>query len=166
MKQSGKIKRIVQALTLTVAVVMGISNDVESQMVDTTFQTLIRQYEQSIDKADTTLAKNFWSQRDEVSFINPRSTEYGWGGIKNIYKMFADKFTDRKLHGFNEKVILYNNVAWLTFEWVFDARFKANNQAIQTKGRETQIWHRDDGFWKLVHVHYSGLPVNGDTQGF
>lgn len=160
------MKQTILTLFITVTVLIGMDGKARSQSNDKTFQSLIRQYEQSIDKADTVLGKKLWSQKDEVSFINPRSTEYGWSGIKNIYKMFADNFTDRKLHGFNEKVTVYGDVAWLTFEWVFDAKFKANNQTIQTKGRETQIWHKEKGVWKLVHVHYSGLPVTGQGQGF
>ena len=65
-----------------------------------------------------------------------------------------------------KKVSVYGDVAWLTFEWVFDATFKSNNEPLQTKGRETQIWHKEKGTWKLVHVHYSNMPVTGEGQGF
>jgi ketosteroid isomerase-like protein len=71
-----------------------------------------------------------------------------------------------ELHGADKKVTVYGYVAWLTFTWVFDAAFKGNNQSIQTKGQETQLWRRRDGQWKLVHVHYSGMPVTGQGQGF
>ena len=66
----------------------------------------------------------------------------------------------------NEKVSVYGDVAWLTFEWVFDATLKVNNQKLQTKGRETQVWRKIKEEWKLVHVHYSNMPVTGQGQGF
>ena len=160
------MKQLFLSLIISCAFIIALGNKAMSQRTDTTFQSQIRQYEQSIDRADTILAAKLWSKGDEISFINPRSTEYGWSGIKNIYKMFADNFTDRKLHGFDEKVTVYGDVAWLTFEWIFDATFKSNNQKIQTKGRETQIWRKEKGIWKLIHVHYSGLPVTGQGQGF
>lgn len=160
------MKQLILSLFITGALMMGVHNNAMSQNSNKIFQSLIKQYEQSINQADTILAAALGSKSDEVSFINPRSTEYGWNGIKNIIKMFADNFTKRELHGFNEKVSVYGDVAWLTFEWVFDATFKSNNQPLQTKGRETQIWHQEKGTWKLVHVHYSNMPVTAEGQGF
>lgn len=37
---------------------------------------------------------------------------------------------------------------------------------MQTKGCETQIWRKSHNEWKLVHIHYSGMPVTGQDQGF
>ncbi len=153
-------------ILLVVTTLLGVQRKAAAQSNDQVFAELIRQYEQSINDADTVLAAKIWAQTPEVSFIHPRGTEYGWSGVKNVYKMFQDGFTKRELHGANEKVIVYGDVAWLTFTWVFDAVFKGNNQPIQTKGRETQLWYRTDGQWKLVHVHYSGMPVTGQGQGF
>ena len=160
------MKQYIFSFVMAGSFIIGLSKSGICQTDAKLFSTLLRQYEQSIDRADTVLGAAIWSNNAEVSFINPRSTEYGWNGIKNIYKMFADNFTERELHGFNEKVNVYGDVAWLTFEWVFDAVFRNNNQKIQTKGRETQIWHKEKGNWKLVHVHYSGLPVSGQGRGF
>lgn len=75
-------------------------------------------------------------------------------------------FAKRELHGSKEKTTIYGDVAWLTFEWVFDATMKADNSPIQTKGRETQLWRKINNQWKLVHIHYSGMPVTGEKQGF
>jgi hypothetical protein len=75
-------------------------------------------------------------------------------------------FSKRKLVYKNPKWTDYGQVAWVEFTWVFDAEFKNDNQKLQTKGRESQIWHKENNKWKLVHVHYSGLPVDGERQGF
>ena len=32
-------------------------------------------------------------------------------------------------------------------------------------GRETPIYHKEEGAWRIVHVHYSGLPVTGAMKG-
>jgi hypothetical protein len=144
---------------------IALHNNANAQTTDT-FKDLIKQYEKSIESADTVLAAKIWSKSADVSFINPRGTEFGWTGVKNIYKMFGDFFTARKLQDTDEKITIYENTAWLTFDWVFDAAFKGNNQKIQTRGRETQIWHMESDGWKLVHVHYSNMPVTGQGQGF
>lgn len=127
---------------------------------------LLDQYVHSIDVADSTLGKAFWSSKSEISFINPRGNEYGWNGIRNVYAMFANAFNKRKLQYSNEHWTNYGDVAWVEFNWVFDAVFAHNNKAVQTKGRETQIWHKEKGAWKLVHIHYSGMPVTGQERGF
>jgi len=128
------------------------------------FNALVNQYVQAIDQADTILASKIWAPTAEISFINPAGTEYGWNEIKNIYTMFKDNFSTRKLTFFNLKFAYYGNVSWLTFYWIFDATLKTNNTPVQTKGRETQIWRKINYEWRLVHVHYSGMPVTGQGQ--
>ena len=125
------------------------------------FNSLVIQYALSIDNADTVLASKIWSHTPEISFINPRGTAYGWNGVKNIIKMFGENFSARKLSCFDVKVANYGDFAWLAFYWVFDATLLLNNSPVQTKGRETQIWRKSQNEWRLVHVHYSGMPVTG-----
>jgi hypothetical protein len=125
------------------------------------FNALITQYINSINEADTDLASKIWAPTTEVSFINPGGTEYGWDGIKNIYKMFRENFSARKLAFYNLKYSYYGDVSWVTFYWIFDATLKPNNNVVQTKGRETQIWRKLNSEWRLVHVHYSEVPAAG-----
>jgi hypothetical protein len=130
------------------------------------FNSLVNQYTMSIDLADTTLALKIWSPTSEISFFNPRGSEYGWNGIKNIYKIFNESYSVRKLSFYNLKYAYYDDVSWVTFYWTFDATMKSNNSPVQTKGRETQIWRKINYEWRLVHVHYSVMPVSGDGMGF
>jgi hypothetical protein len=130
------------------------------------FNSLITLYVQSINEADTTLASEIWARTAEISFINPRGTEYGWNGVKTIYKMFKDSFSVRKLSFYNLKFAHYDNVSWLTFYWIFDAKMKPDDTPVQTRGRETQIWKKMNSGWRLVHVHYSAMPVAGQGKGF
>jgi hypothetical protein len=130
------------------------------------FTSLVNMYVHSIDQADTVLALKIWSPTSEISFINPSGTAYGWTGIRNIYKVFHDYFSARKLSFHDLKFTYYGDVSWVTFYWIFDATLKSDNTAIQTKGRETQIWRKVNYEWRLVHVHYSGMPVTGEGQGF
>jgi hypothetical protein len=130
------------------------------------FNSLVAQYAQSIDQADTILAGNIWAPTAEISFIHPGGTAYGWNEIKDIYKMFKYNFSNRKLSFFDIKYAYYDNVSWLTFYWKFDATLNTNNNPVQTKGRETQIWRKINYEWRLVHVHYSEMPVTEQGQGF
>jgi len=125
------------------------------------FSSLVTLYVQAIDQADTVLASKLWSPTAEISFIHPGGTEYGWSGVKNIYQMFKDNFSTRKLSFSDLKFAYYGDVSWLTFYWTFDGTLKMNNNPVQTKGRETQIWRKINYEWRLVHVHYSEMPVAG-----
>jgi SnoaL-like domain len=118
-------------------------------------------YSQAINKADTVLASKLWSPTAEISLISPQGTEYGWQGIKKIYQVFKDNFTSRKLSFSDLKFAYYGDISWLTFSWTFDATLKTNNTPVQTKGRETQIWRKINYEWRLVHIHYSEIPVTG-----
>jgi hypothetical protein len=128
-------------------------------------KNLVSKYTRSIDEADTTLGSALWAHTSEVSFTNPSGNEYGWKGIKNIYMFFKDNFSARKLSYTNLRFANYGDVLWLEFFWVFDATMKPDRKIVQTKGRETQIWKKINTDWRLVHVHYSGMPVTGEGQG-
>lgn len=127
---------------------------------------LLDEYVSSIDAADSLMGKKFWSLGKEVSFLHPKGNNYGWDGVRQFYQMFDATFSKRKLVYQNPKWTNYGQVAWVEFNWVFDATFKKDGQKMQSKGRETQIWNSENGKWKLVHVHYSGMPLNGERQGF
>lgn len=43
--------------------------------------------------------------------------------------------------------------------WTFHAIGK-NGAPITTEGRETRVYHKEKGTWRIVLVHYSGLPVS------
>jgi len=128
---------------------------------------VLSSYTQSIDNADSVLGSKLFSHSPEVSFIHPRGHEKGWPQIEeSIYKFFGDTFSSRDLKASAIKITVYGDTAWLEFYWVFDATFKQDNSPLQTKGRETQILRKSDGVWKIVHVHYSGMPVAAQGEGF
>jgi len=129
---------------------------------------LLENYKMSINKADTTLAKSFWLTDSRVTFIHPRGHERGWEGIKSgIYEMFKDRFSKRDLKSYDETITIYGDMAILEFYWVFDATFSGEDpDDMQTKGRETQVLKKIDGRWRIVHIHYSGMPASGNREGF
>jgi ketosteroid isomerase-like protein len=131
-------------------------------------KSMIEKYVQSINNAENALlADEIWEQSEKVAFIHPRGHEKGWETIKkNIYAFFRDTFSIRKLVSFDETYAVYKDTAIVDFYWIFDATFKKDNKPLQTKGRETQVWKKQGKKWRLVHVHYSGMPVTGEREGF
>ena len=136
--------------------------------LQTDIEDLVSQYAKSIDEADTDLAATIWSTADDVSFIHPRGYERGWGQVKKRFyeETMRDRFTHRKLDIHELVVRCYENMAIAVFYWTFDATFRSDGTPHRTQGRETQVFRHTGARWLLVHVHYSGMPVTGEREGF
>ena len=130
-------------------------------------EKLISQYVEAVNKLDLDLARKVWSSGPEVSFIHPRGTEYGLDSVlNNFYGKTMGTFSERQLLPGNADIHVYGDTAWSEFTWTFHATVKNGGPKITTQGRETQVYHKENGAWRLVHVHYSGLPETGKLQGF
>jgi ketosteroid isomerase-like protein len=129
---------------------------------------LIVKYAQAVGAADTKLASEVWADSSDVSFIHPLGHEHGWEAVKtNVFeKLMGETFSERRLKVKDLHVHVYGDAAWAEFYWDFAAKFRKDGTAIETHGRETQIYRKMGGRWRLVHVHYSGMPVAPGREGF
>ena len=129
---------------------------------------LIAKYTQSIDTADVNLAAGVWLDSPDVSFIHPLGHEHGFAEIKkNVYqRLMRDTFSERKLTAHEISVHVYGDSAVAEFYWDFAAKLKKDGSPLTTHGRETQMYHRENGAWRLIHVHYSGMPAAIQREGF
>ena len=64
-------------------------------------------------------------------------------------------FSARHLETHGVAVHVNGNAAWSEFHWVFRATMRKDGSAVTTHGVETQIYSKQAGKWRLVHVHYS-----------
>ncbi len=131
-------------------------------------RNLIEKYAKSVDAADTALAGEVWLDSPDVSFIHPLGHEHGFEQIKqNVYtRLMGEMFSERKLSVHDVSVHVYGDAAWAEFYWDFVARARKDGSPLTTHGRETQLYQKIQGRWRLVHVHYSGMPVTAERQGF
>ena len=118
----------------------------------------IAKYAKSIDELDLRLAAQVWEDSPEVSFIHPLGHDHGFEQIKaDIYeKIMGGLFSERRLSPHDIVVHLYGDSAVAEFYWDFTAKMKKDGSTVNTQGRETQVYERENGVWRLVHVHYSG----------
>ena len=128
---------------------------------------LVAKYARSVSDADTDLASQVWWDSPEVSFIHPLGHEHGYEQIKqNVYeKLMGGTFSERHLSPHDIAVHVYGDSAVAEFYWDFVAKLRKDGSTITTHGRETQIYERKQDAWRLVHVHYSGMP-GAPSQGF
>jgi len=108
---------------------------------------------------DLDLAAKIWSQTEDITLIHPHGRHQGWDEIRQTFYLDTmGRLANRKLKLRDISIhILSQNTAWGEFSWDFTASFP-DGTPIATSGRETQIWKKENGEWKIVHVHYSEPP--------
>jgi len=164
----GSLVRPVIAWLVCTAVAASASGAASPKSDEGAIRSLIAAYAKSVDAADTKLASAVWASTPDVSFIHPRGHEHGWAAIRTkIYEQaMGQTFSERKLSVKDIVISCYGDTAWAEFYWDFAAKLRTDGSPVATHGRETQVYRKIDGAWRLVHVHYSGMPVTAERQGF
>ena len=153
--------RIVFSILLVPASLAGHADE------EANLRLLLDQYITSINEVDISLAEQIWSQTGQISFIHPRGHQRGWDEIKNGFYLEAmGPFAKRRLEFRDVSIhILSEDTAWAEFYWDFEAEFP-DGKPLATTGRETQVLKKEADGWKIVHIHYSGPPIEEEGQGF
>ena len=162
---------------LTAALIMVVSatqfsaaSEFTRQAVQLQIRHLVEQYVDSIESADLAVAAKVWSKSARISFIHPRGTEVGWEEVaQNFYHAtMSQHFSKRALRlAGDPRIDVFDDSAVVVFAWDFVATRRDNGKVINTRGRESQIYMNILGEgWRLVHVHYSGMPITLEGQGF
>lgn len=130
-------------------------------------KNLIAKYAKSVSDADADLASQIWWNSPEASFIHPLGQEHGFEQIKqNVYtRLMGGTFSERKLSVRDVAVQVLGDAAVAEFYWDFTAKLRKDGSPVTTHGRETQVYRKMPSGWRLVHVHYSAIPVTPD-RGF
>ncbi len=118
---------------------------------------LLEQYAKAVDTVDLTLLSQIWSHSPEVSFIYPLGEEHGFDAIERqvFQNVMGGMFSARDLQMHGVSIHVSGNAAWAEFHWIFHATMRKGGSAVTTRGVETQIYRRESGKWRLIHVHYS-----------
>jgi ketosteroid isomerase-like protein len=118
---------------------------------------LIGRYTKAVDTVDPDLLSQIWSRSPEVSFIYPLGDEHGFDAIEqHVFKnVMGGMFSARELETHGVAIHVNGNAAWSEFHWVFHATMRKDGSPVTTRGVETQIYRKQVGKWRLVHVHYS-----------
>jgi ketosteroid isomerase-like protein len=142
---------------------------------------VLQRYKESINTADAEAGALLWSMSPDISMIHPRGHEKGWYQIKtNVYGMFRRDFIFRNLKSSAERIALHGDIAVVEFNWDFEALLKTENSGnavewgcwdnpaanaaeknriVKSRGRESMLLKKIGGEWKIIHIHYSGMPA-------
>jgi ketosteroid isomerase-like protein len=119
-------------------------------------EVILQKYATSVDNADVALASQIWSHDPGVTFIFPLGTAHGFEQIVDQVYIGAmrNMFSKRDLILHQPAIYVYADAAWSEMTWTFHAT-KKDGSSITTEGRETQVYHKEHGVWRIVLVHYS-----------
>jgi ketosteroid isomerase-like protein len=67
-------------------------------------------------------------------------------------------FSVRDLKTHDVMISVNGDSAWSEFYGDFHATLRKNGSQITTHGVETQVYRKESGAWRFVHLHYSGIP--------
>ncbi|MFR9603579.1 MAG: nuclear transport factor 2 family protein [Rikenellaceae bacterium] len=116
-------------------------------------------YLSMVSDLDLEIAKGLWATSGNISIITPRSQFFGFESIMNDFLIKAfSSFQSRKLSSLSEVINIYGDSANIQLYWNFDT-VDAKGEKRQGRGRESLIFSKCSGEWRLVHVHYSPMPL-------
>jgi len=153
-----------RALSLCAAIVLTLSCGSSRDKADDAkaakdgIRQQITKYTAALDAADIGLAEQVWRPSADVSLIHPAGHAHGWEEVKGFYKFFGSSFSERKLTVRDVSIHVNGETAWAEFYWHFVAKLSKDGSAVETDGRETDIFEKAANGWQLVHAHYSS-PV-------
>lgn len=129
---------------------------------------IVRKYTQSVNIGDKQpkLIDDLWEQSQDVSIINIRGHQKGFNDIKNnfyapIFKVLKDRNLQIVTNEREPTIYIFDNTAVAEFYWELNAVTIDGNDPVNMLGRETHVMRKVKGEWKLIHVHYSGMQMEG-----
>jgi ketosteroid isomerase-like protein len=150
-------RSVLLTLTLAVFCAGACARQVKIEEEQSHVRQALDTYLESVDKADVTLASAVWVHSPEIVAVTPAGRFEGWDNVqRDLYVNFLQKaFLERHLKPSNLHIHVNGTSAWAVFDWSFTAKL-ANGQPFTSKGRETHVYEKTDGVWRIVHLHYSG----------
>ncbi|NIF07436.1 nuclear transport factor 2 family protein [Chryseobacterium sp. Tr-659] len=129
---------------------------------------MVRKYTQSVNEGDLhpEIIDELWEHSPDVSNINIRGHQKGFEEIKTkFYAPIFEVLKDRNLQMVTDErepaVYIFDNTAVVEFYWKLNAKLKDGDKPVNMLGRETHVFRKKNGNWKLIHLHYSGMPIKG-----
>ena len=123
-------------------------------------EAIVDAYIKTINDGDLELVGKIWSHDERASFIGPQGRFSGYEEVRDKLVMsFKNGFAKRNLRKDELIIVIEGKLAWAEFTWTFDSVGKDGTERT-SRGRETQIFRKENDGWKLMHIHYSGIRSN------
>src|SRR5262245_59889986 len=126
-------------------------------------KTLIARQVEAINGRDMQALSRIWSQQDDILLFDvaPPGRFHGWPEIARSFNMLFEKASDLHMTVENVQVQDSGTLATATYDWAMTG--KVGETALEDRGQATEIYRREKEGWKLMHAHYSAVPVPAET---
>ena len=121
-------------------------------------QALVASYQQAIHTQNEKEFKDLWSKEHQNILI---SITHQFTGIEDIYQNFLiggiqTNYTHIDLIAENIDVsFIHEDLAIVVFQYHTECIRRETNEEYGIQGLETQVVVKENGEWKLTHIHYS-----------
>jgi ketosteroid isomerase-like protein len=152
-RNAGMLLAIPSLLLPLLASCSGNTGDLES------IRALVAREVEAVNKKDLKTLSEVWSQASGISLFDvpPPGRFAGWEAIGRQFNDFFDKFSEIHLGVENVKVEVSGPIGYATYDWMMSGRM--GDYALNDRGQATAIYRKEGGTWRLVHLHYSSVPV-------
>ncbi len=125
---------------------------------DEKLYALVADYQRAVHTQDLGLFRRIWAKDAPVSLISVSTLFSGYeaisqdfliGGIQKAYAsidLVAEKIEPR---------LINENTALIIFSYHTECIRREDSTSYGIRGLETQVAVKEDGEWKLQHIHYS-----------
>jgi len=137
---------------LTGACGIGAGKDAEA------VRALVAREASATNAKDLKALGEIWSQDRGILLFDvpPPGRFQGWDTIGRLFKDFFDRFSEIHLSFDNVQVVVDGTMAYATYDWTMTGRM--GEYAVNDRGEATSVYRKEQGGWRLVHLHYSSVP--------
>jgi ketosteroid isomerase-like protein len=101
---------------------------------------------------------DIWSHGKSVTTMHPiGGREVGWDAVKNSFDMVGKVASDGHVELKDQVINVLGDAAYET--GIEQAKFKIAGMEVKGEIRVTNIYHRENGTWKIVHHHTDIAPA-------
>ena len=116
-------------------------------------EAIVDAYIKTINDGDLELVGKIWSHDERASFLGPQGRFSGYDEVRaKLVMSFKNGVAKRNLRKDELIIVIEGKSAWAEFTWTFDSVGKDGSER-RSRGRETQIFRKEMGGWKLMHIH-------------
>lgn len=138
-------------------------------IADTEKQAILQVLEQYKKAIHTQKAEDFlpiWTEDEENVLISPAGCFRGTAAIYEEFLLGRIQKAYSRIDLISKEVsvrLLTADVAVVVFSYCTDCDRRDTGEPYGIEGLETQIYQKQQNDWKLVHIQYSGKPIeHGD----
>ena len=118
---------------------------------------LHRRHVQAWEQQDLSGLRSLYAEHAIVFNTVPPPRFSDFKTFENTLQQYFGKLADLTFFTSNIQIEVKEEVAWITSQYLL--AHQSNGQLLRENGRWTEIYQKENGNWRLAHLHSSPDPV-------